>query len=569
MATATSKLNIIIDVLGDKAQSSLSGIQKGLSQIAIVTGTVVAAGIAAKKAWDFAREGAELDKVASQFGNVATNAGYMADVLLGKMRQATGGMVTDAELMASGLSIIELGLADSEQGVVDLATVVSTLGLDMQQVIMTFANDSVMRLDALGLSVETVTKRAAELKREGFTGDAFDQAVLEGLQDRMKVLGDASETTAGQILILENRFKNAKDEAAMLATEISGPLISGFNQYLDYNELLSNAYEQQLITGGDVAVMKGDLSRGLITEIQLVERLIALLEVEQARQERVNQGAVDADQIFDNYNRTIQTNATALYKSATASEHYATSLGYIASQSQVAAQNSSDFMDGLDRQIASPIANFIADLEWFMAGGGEIISAWDNIKTAWENDAISDEDALNMAKGLFTLSQDFEEEIGNIDITDAAQNIADTLKIPLEDAIALIEDTGGVDEVLAGIADIVFENQSIIDVNEQLTELGDLIGGLPRVIDIQVNFTQGGWSPSFGIPGSGNSGGNTGGSTGDDIGLHPGGGGFSVTPGGNGDIFIDSLIIIPPTDASMKNLIREAASSAAGSGYTG
>ena len=569
MATATSKLNIIIDVLGDKAQSSLSGIQKGLSQIAIVTGTVVAAGIAAKKAWDFAREGAELDKVASQFGNVATNAGYMADVLLGKMRQATGGMVTDAELMASGLSIIELGLADSEQGVVDLATVVSTLGLDMQQVIMTFANDSVMRLDALGLSVETVTKRAAELKREGFTGDAFDQAVLEGLQDRMKVLGDASETTAGQILILENRFKNAKDEAAMLATEISGPLISGFNQYLDYNELLSNAYEQQLITGGDVAVMKGDLSRGLITEIQLVERLIALLEVEQARQERVNQGAVDADQIFDNYNRTIQTNATALYKSATASEHYATSLGYIASQSQVAAQNSSDFMDGLDRQIASPIANFIADLEWFMAGGGEIISAWDNIKTAWENDAISDEDALNMAKGLFTLSQDFEEEIGNIDITDAAQNIADTLKIPLEDAIALIEDTGGVDEVLAGIADIVFENQSIIDVNEQLTELGDLIGGLPRVIDIQVNFTQGGWSPSFGIPGSGNSGGNTGGSPGDDIGLHPGGGGFSVTPGGNGDIFIDSLIIIPPTDASMKNLIREAASSAAGSGYTG
>ena len=569
MATATSKLNIIIDVLGDKAQSSLSGIQKGLSQIAIVTGTVVAAGIAAKKAWDFAREGAELDKVASQFGNVATNAGYMADVLLGKMRQATGGMVTDAELMASGLSIIELGLADSEQGVVDLATVVSTLGLDMQQVIMTFANDSVMRLDALGLSVETVTKRAAELKREGFTGDAFDQAVLEGLQDRMKVLGDASETTAGQILILENRFKNAKDEAAMLATEISGPLISGFNQYLDYNELLSNAYEQQLITGGDVAVMKGDLSRGLITEIQLVERLIALLEVEQARQERVNQGAVDADQIFDNYNRTIQTNATALYKSATASEHYATSLGYIASQSQVAAQNSSDFMDGLDRQIASPIANFIADLEWFMAGGGEIISAWDNIKTAWENDAISDEDALDMAKGLFTLSQDFEEEIGNIDITDAAQNIADTLKIPLEDAIALIEDTGGVDEVLAGIADIVFENQSIIDVNEQLTELGDLIGGLPRVIDIQVNFTQGGWSPSFGIPGSGNSGGNTGGSPGDDIGLHPGGGGYSVTPGGNGDIFIDSLIIIPPTDASMKNLIREAASSAAGSGYTG
>ena len=83
---------------------------------------------------------------------------------------------------------------------VDLATVVSTLGLDMQQVIMTFPNDSIMRLDALGLSVQTVQARAKELKAEGFTGDAFDQAVLEGLQERMRVLGDVTETTAGHFL---------------------------------------------------------------------------------------------------------------------------------------------------------------------------------------------------------------------------------------------------------------------------------------------------------------------------------------------------------------------------------
>jgi hypothetical protein len=92
---------------------------------------------------------------------------------------------------------------------------------------MTMANNSVMRLDALGISVETVTNKAKELEAQGFVGDAFDEAVLIALEEKMTLLGDASETTAGKMSTLESEFKNLMDDAKLLASslfEASGAL---------------------------------------------------------------------------------------------------------------------------------------------------------------------------------------------------------------------------------------------------------------------------------------------------------------------------------------------------------
>jgi len=226
---ATSKLQILIDVLVPSAsKTALRDVEKGISEIsktkdslvavkgalaktAGALGIVAGAGLVAKRAFDFAAEGAQLDLLAEQFANVADNAGMLPDVLLGQMRAATHGMVSDAELMRSGLDIISLGLADTQEGVVDLATIVSTLGLDMQQVILTFSNNSIQRLDSLGLSVEGVMERVRELNDEGFDGDAFDQAVIEGLQERMTVLGNTWETNAGQIKQMKAAVTNFWD----------------------------------------------------------------------------------------------------------------------------------------------------------------------------------------------------------------------------------------------------------------------------------------------------------------------------------------------------------------------
>ncbi|MBK8131032.1 MAG: hypothetical protein IPK53_19670 [bacterium] len=87
---------------------------------------------------------------ADRFDKLTASIGTTSAALMGELGAATGDMMTNAQMMASASQIISLGLADTQEGVVDLASLVSELGWDMSQVILTFANNSKMRLDAPG-----------------------------------------------------------------------------------------------------------------------------------------------------------------------------------------------------------------------------------------------------------------------------------------------------------------------------------------------------------------------------------------------------------------------------------
>jgi hypothetical protein len=163
---ANERLNIIIDAqfkgkseiqgvnrelkgLDDNARKSGGGLLNMSSKATAAFGGIAAGLFGVKQVWDttFAaiQEGAALQKAANQFENLAESIGSSSDSMMAKLRAATGGIMSDAELIASAGQIISLGLADGEDGVARLAAVVGTLGLDMQQVIMTFANNSIMR----------------------------------------------------------------------------------------------------------------------------------------------------------------------------------------------------------------------------------------------------------------------------------------------------------------------------------------------------------------------------------------------------------------------------------------
>lgn len=241
-----ANLDIIIRTLGaGRAKSELDGLadttrRAGFSvgglnlTLADLAGGLFIAGQAfgvvkgaAEAAYAELQRGGELLKIAGQFETLTQKVGSTADAMLGKLKEATRGMVSDAELMASATQIISLGLAKTEEDTIRLATVVAGLGLDMQQVIMTFANDSKMRLDALGLSVEWVDQKVEELKAQGFEGDAFDQAVLLGLEERYGELGVSVDSVAGAMARLEAAAADARDAFSMafaegLAEELAG-----------------------------------------------------------------------------------------------------------------------------------------------------------------------------------------------------------------------------------------------------------------------------------------------------------------------------------------------------------
>ena len=164
---------------------------------------VAAFGVAAKKGFEFLEKGAELRFAKVQFDNLTASINTTSDSLDRRFLEATGGMVDGAERIRLASQIISLGLGKTEDDVIRIATVVSQLGLNMQQVILTFANNSIMRLDALGLSVEDVTDRVKELDEAGIDGDTFDIAVLEALEDRLLLVGSAIEEDIGSIKRLE------------------------------------------------------------------------------------------------------------------------------------------------------------------------------------------------------------------------------------------------------------------------------------------------------------------------------------------------------------------------------
>ena len=189
-----------------------------------VAGALVGVTIAAQRGYATLRAGAELQTTTERFGKLAASIGTTADVMLGKLRTATKGMISDAELMASASGIVSLKLADNEEQVVRLAAVVGTLGWDMQQVILTFANLSTMRLDALGLSVDEVKQKQKELMDQGMsTAAAFKEAVIQAGEARLDV-GGVSETEQAlkQAEAAMTNFKNSTLQTTVAILDQAG-----------------------------------------------------------------------------------------------------------------------------------------------------------------------------------------------------------------------------------------------------------------------------------------------------------------------------------------------------------
>lgn len=177
------------------------------------------------------REGAALEVTRDKFDALSGSINTTGDALLGDLRDATKGMITDAQLVAGAADLMNLGLTKTAESTIRWSRAVGTLNLDMQVLGLTLANDSTARLDSLGLSLQTVTQRANELTATGLAkGDAFDLAVLEGLEEKMKLFGDASETTAGKLDIIETKWVNLTDRIKLGLAEAWVPyidLISG------------------------------------------------------------------------------------------------------------------------------------------------------------------------------------------------------------------------------------------------------------------------------------------------------------------------------------------------------
>lgn len=244
-----------LDGAGKKASGGMGLLN---SQTLAIVGVMGAAAVAAKQLYGALRGGAELKTIQERFGKLSASIDTTAQSLLGGMRTATQGMISDMELMASASQIVSLGLANNSGQVTRLATVVGTLGWDMQQVILTFANLSTMRLDALGLSVEEVTAKQKELEAQGYsTAAAFKEAVIQAGEARLAVGGVSEEEK--NFKKLEASIANSKNELSLFLVEMAKGvgLIDAFGRAAD--RLFLERMVSGMVKAGEVTVRQGNL----------------------------------------------------------------------------------------------------------------------------------------------------------------------------------------------------------------------------------------------------------------------------------------------------------------------
>lgn len=272
----TARGRIEIDAAGvDKgvkqAQSALTQFG-GMATKALVGVGVAMAGVQTAvalmgKAWATFERGAQIDAMQNRFERLADSIGSSGDTLMARLQEATNGMMTTADLMSSATDIMSLGLGKTEDQTVRLATVVGKLGWDMQQVVLTMANNSKLRLDALGLSLDDVNARVAKLREGGMSLDAaFDMAVIEAGEAKIELLGDASLTTAGKIKQLKTAVQEVQDRFALGVAE---GLTSSIDEMAGDVVTLADGL-------GDVAYGLGLLTRYAPEAASGMERLVEL-----------------------------------------------------------------------------------------------------------------------------------------------------------------------------------------------------------------------------------------------------------------------------------------------------
>ena len=224
--TEVKKLNVDFDELA--------------SGMAIVAGGAAALGAAYVKLYQVMGEGAQVQAAALTFDNLAMSIGSTSDVMLGDLRAATNGMISDMELMQAANQFTAMGLANTSTEAATLAQIGSTLGAafrgdasaGMEEFALLLANQSIPRLDSFGISAGAVRTRIAELQTEfpNMTREAaFMEAVMEEAQITMGKLGDNTESAAAQMAIAEAMFKNLKDEGAQAVAIGLNPTVQAFN----------------------------------------------------------------------------------------------------------------------------------------------------------------------------------------------------------------------------------------------------------------------------------------------------------------------------------------------------
>lgn len=204
-----------------------------------------------KQAYDFAKQGAEIQLTEQRFARLAETIGANADIM-DELREVTRGLYSDTELMSSASDLMGLGLVKSSDELLRLSKVSSGLNMNMNQLVLTLTNMTTMRFDALGVSVDGFKEKVAELEATGMSAnDAFKEAFLQQAEMQLEKVGEAADSTAGTFMRLEAQVSNSTSEFKKMAADAIEPTIK---KWLEVTEAVSVYNESQGKTAKEAGI---------------------------------------------------------------------------------------------------------------------------------------------------------------------------------------------------------------------------------------------------------------------------------------------------------------------------
>lgn len=157
----------------------------------------------------------------AQFGALTKGMGDQ-NAIMDDLRTATGGVVSNLDLMTASNQLLKTGVLSSTaeldkflSGVEKLKPATEDMNsaiMSMSQMLQTGATRG---LNQFGINVATVKDRVDQLKAAGLSAtDAFKQAVFEGMDTEINKLGTAATAAETPLLKLQTQLENIKEAAS-------------------------------------------------------------------------------------------------------------------------------------------------------------------------------------------------------------------------------------------------------------------------------------------------------------------------------------------------------------------
>lgn len=480
-----------------KSKDPLKSMEEGLQFVAKSLGAVVAAGFAVKKIFDFGREGAVVEQTADSFEFLMQKVEAAPDTM-DRLTEAGKGTLTVMDLMSSTSTLlagatgeVAQELANATPQLLEIAKAANKLNpaLGTTEFMYRSIATGVKRaqpliLDNLGLTLKVGEANIKEAAARGKTveqltaqertiailnatleaGDALiaqvggstdsatdsfdrlDVTMTELKQTIQKKLAPFLTKAADAIVLIITAGKKLRaflDEHEKDMRDVAG----SYEEYRTEMERVADETHRWTITQFDFnqAMEEGGISA------HLAQRALVIYSEAQFNAARDTEDTTGAS---DELLAAIEALRGGVGETAEEVDKFAEILIDTESAADKAKVANKKFLDEIDRDLASPIDDFVKDIKWFLATGGQFEAAWGRIQDLART---APEEALGLAQELLVMIEDSRVELDMTTGEKAAENIAGTLGVELWEAREMIAGTDGLQESMAGLGDIYID----------------------------------------------------------------------------------------------------------------